>query len=86
MNYQAGCREWGPDVARKYIQRIDLLQEASSMDEIRRLPGLDCHPLKGRKVGQYGITLHDRWRLIFSLQGERAKVIRVEEVSKHYGD
>ena len=86
MNYQAGCREWGPDVARKYIQRIDLLQEASDMGEIRKLPGLDCHPLKGLRVGQYGITLHDRWRLIYSLQEERAKVIRVEEVRKHYGD
>jgi hypothetical protein len=38
MNYQAGCREWGPDVARKYIQRIDLLQEVSDMGEIRKLP------------------------------------------------
>ena len=85
-NYQAGCREWGPDVAMKYIQRLDLLQEASDIGEVCKLPGLDCHPLKGRRVGQYGITLHDRWRLIFSLQGERAKIIRVEEVSKHYGD
>jgi len=85
-NYQAGCREWGPEVATKYIQRIDLLQEASGMDEIRRLPGLDCHPLKGRRAGQYGIMLHDRWRLIFTLEGEMNEIINVKEVSKHYGD
>jgi proteic killer suppression protein len=85
-NYQTGCREWGSEVATKYIQRIDLLQEASSMDEIRKLPGLDCHPLKGRRVRQYGITLHDRWRLIIALEGEMNEVICVKEVSKHYGD
>lgn len=85
-NYQAGCREWGLEVTKKYIQRIDLLQEASNMDEIRSLPGLDCHPLKGRREGQYGITLHGRWRLIIALEGKMNEVIRVKEVSKHYGD
>ena len=84
--YQKGCRKWGEAVARKYIQRIDLLQEAADMDEVRMLPGLNCHPLKGQQTGQYGITLHGRWRLIFTLQGEKAEIIRVEEVSKHYGD
>ncbi|MCJ7586827.1 MAG: type II toxin-antitoxin system RelE/ParE family toxin [Candidatus Aminicenantes bacterium] len=85
-SYQRGCRAWGPEVARKYIQRIELLQEAFDMVEIGKLPGLNCHPLKGRREGQYGITIHGRWRLIFSLKGERAEVLCVEEVSKHYGD
>jgi proteic killer suppression protein len=86
LDHLRGFRTWGPEVARKYIQRIDLLQEAADMDEVRRLPGLDCHPLKGRRKGQFGITVHGRWRLIFSLQGDKATIIRVEEVSKHYGD
>jgi proteic killer suppression protein len=70
----------------KYIQRIDLLQEASDINEIRRLPGLECHPLKGCRVGQYGITLHDRWRLIMILVGEINEAIQIREVSMHYGD
>lgn len=73
-------------MALKYIQRIDLLQEASDVDEVRRLPGLDCHPLKGRRAGQFGITLRGRWRLIIALEGEKNEVISVKEVSKHYGD
>jgi toxin HigB-1 len=84
--YQQGSRAWRTGVARKYIQRIDLLQETSDMTEVRKLPGLECHPLKGRREGQYGITLHGRWRLTFTLEGERATIICVEEVSKHYGD
>ena len=86
MDHSQGRLAWGPEVGRKYIQRIDLLQEAKDMAEVRKLPGLDCHPLKGRRKGQFGITLHGRWRLIFSLQGDKARVVRVEEVSKHYGD
>ena len=81
-----GKKTWGQDVHRKVVQRINLLQEAANMEEVRRLPGLDCHPLKGRKKGRYGITLIGRWRLEFSLQGESAVTIRIEEVSNHYGD
>lgn len=86
MDHLQGQRAWGPEVGRKYIQRIDLLQEASDMAEVRKLPGLDCHPLKGGRKGQFRVILHGRWRLIFSLHGDKARIIRVEEVSKHYGD
>jgi proteic killer suppression protein len=86
LDHLQGRRAWGSDVARKYIQRIDLLQEAEDMAEVRKLPGLACHALKGRRKGQFGITLHGRWRLIFSLHGDKARIIQVEEVSKHYGD
>ena len=79
-------RTWGPDVARRYIQRIDILQEAETMDEIGKLPGLSCHPLKGRRKGRFAITLQGRCRLEFSLREERATIIRIEEVSRHYGD
>jgi proteic killer suppression protein len=85
-DYSRGQRTWGPEVARKYIQRIDLLQETMDIAEVAKLPGLDCHPLKGRRKDQYGAVLVGRWRLIFSLQGDKASIIRVEEVSKHYGD
>jgi proteic killer suppression protein len=86
LDHLQGCRAWGPEVGRKYIQRIDLMQEAADMAEVRKLPGLECHPLKGNRKGQFGVTLHGRWRIIFSLRGDKAMIIRVEEVSKHYGD
>jgi len=86
MNHSYGQRAWGPEVAKKYIQRIDLLQEASDMEEVKKLPGLDCHPLEGKRKHQFGMTIHGRWRLVISLQEAKAKVIRVEEVTKHYGD
>jgi proteic killer suppression protein len=86
LDHLPGLRAWGPEVGRKYIQRIDLMQEAADMAEVRKLPGLECHPLKGNRKGQFGVTLIGRWRLIFSLQGDKARIIRVEEVSKHYGD
>jgi proteic killer suppression protein len=86
LDHRYGRRAWGPEVGRKYIQRIDLFQEAADMEDVRELPGLDCHPLKGGRKGQFSITVHGRWRLVFSLKEKRQGIIRVEEVSKHYGD
>jgi proteic killer suppression protein len=85
-DFQGASREWGNDVARKYIQRIDIIQETANMRDLSALPGLNCHELKGDRAGQYAITLLGFWRLIFTLQDEPMEIVRVEEVSKHYGD
>jgi proteic killer suppression protein len=86
LEHQKACREWGESIAKKYVQRVDLLQEASDMLVVHKLPGLRCHQLKGDRTGQYAITLIEPWRLIFALTGEKNETICVEEVSKHYGD
>jgi len=85
-DHAQGVKKWGTVVARKYVQRIDIMQEALDLAEIEALPGLECHPLKGKRKGQFAVTLHDRWRLIFMLIGTQVNIIRIEEVTKHYGD
>ncbi|NJK44297.1 MAG: plasmid maintenance system killer [Pleurocapsa sp. SU_196_0] len=59
-----GSRVYGPIVARKYVQRINIIKAASSLDDLRRLPPLRLHPLKGPLKGSWAIDLHDRYRLI----------------------
>ena len=51
-----------------------------------KLPGLRCHPLKGNRTGQYAVNITGFYRLIFSLKGEMLEIVRIDEVSKHYGD
>ena len=74
----------GKEVARRYIERVNIIREARDMDELKRLPGLRCHPLKGDREGQWAMKLTGFHRLIFSLQGKRLEIARIEEVSKHY--
>ncbi len=79
-------KAYGPEVARKYIQRINIIKRANNMVELRKLPGLRCHPLKGKRKGQHAINLTGFYRLIFALRGEQLEIVQIEEVSKHYGD
>lgn len=86
LYHKLAYRAWGEAVGRKYIQRIDIIQQTSDLNELCQLPGLNCHQLKGDRKGQYAISLSGYWRLVVTLHGERQEIVRIEEVSKHYGD
>ncbi len=77
-------REWGPVVGRKYIMRVNVLYAARKFGDLYSIKALRLHELKGELKGHYAITLHDRWRLVLVPLGDER--IRVEEVTKHYGD
>ena len=79
-------RAYGEQVARKYIQRIGLIKQVRDIGELQKLPGLDCHPLKGDRAGQWAVKLTGFYRLIFTLEGDRLEIALIEEVSKHYDD
>lgn len=80
-----GIRRWGPQVARKYVQRIEALYAAQNFDEIKRIRAFRTHELEGERKGEWAITLTQRARLIVS-PSEDGKTVTVEEVSQHYGD
>lgn len=77
---------YGHTVARRYIGRINIIKSATDIEQLQMLPKLDCHPLKGDRKAEWAITLINRVRLIFTLEGETLEIVRIKEVSKHYGD
>lgn len=81
-----GEKSYGFETAKKYIQRIDIIKNAHDIEELKTLPGLNCHPLKGNRKGQWAIKLTRFDRLIFTLMGDYLEIVCIEEVSKHYGD
>jgi proteic killer suppression protein len=84
--HSKGVKAYGHEVARKYIQRINIIKRVRDIDELMNLPALGCHPLKGDRRGQYAFKLTGFYSLIFTLRGEALEIAHIEEVSKHYGD
>ena len=80
----AAVRRWGPEVGRRYITRVRLLQEARALDELLAIQSLRLHPLRGGRSGEWAMTLQGRWRLIIEWRDERT--VLVKEVTSHYGD
>ncbi|UCE18313.1 MAG: type II toxin-antitoxin system RelE/ParE family toxin [Gemmatimonadota bacterium] len=79
-------KAYGRDLARKYIERINIIKQAHDIKELSSLPGLHCHALKGDRQGEWSIKLTGFYRLIFKLEGELLEIACIEEVSKHYDD
>ncbi len=79
-------KTYNNQVARKYVQRVNIIKAAKDLNTIMALPGLKCHPLKGKRKGQYAVNLTGFYRLIFTVEGELLNIAMIEEVSKHYDD
>lgn len=86
VEHQVAVRDFGNDVARRYIERINIIKQSANLEELARLPALRYHPLKGDRAGYHAIKLTGFIRLIFTLDGDALAIVRIEEVSKHYDD
>lgn len=86
QDYDTAKKDYGEAVARKYIERINIIKHSHDIEELKRLPGLRCHALKGDRKGQWAVNLTGYYRLIFTLQGDFLEIAQIEEVSKHYED
>lgn len=87
-NYEESARairQWGPDVGRKYITRINALYAVRNFQEVYNIRAMRLHPLKGSKRGELSIYLTGRWRLIVT-KGHTEESVTIEEVSNHYDD
>lgn len=63
-------RKYGPETEKKITSRIDALEAADTLAEMRMLPGR-CHELKGDRRGELAIDLPQGRRLIIRPAGER---------------
>ena len=87
-NYEESARairQWGADVGRKYITRINELYAVRDFQEAYKLRSMRLHPLKGSKRGELSIYLTGKWRLIV-MKGDTEEDVIVKEVSNHYDD
>ena len=85
-NAKEAEKAYGTQVGRKYIQRVGILKSAKSFDDLKIIPSLRFHPLKGNRKGEFAINLTGFWRLIITNDGDTFDIARIEEVSDHYGD
>lgn len=51
--------------ARQAYRRLEVLDAATSLTELRALPGNRLEALKGDRTGQYSIRINAQWRICF---------------------
>ncbi len=65
-------RKLPPDVIRRALYKLDMLNAAYRLNDLREPPGNHLEVLKGNLSGYFSIRVSDRWRLVFRWQDNNA--------------
>lgn len=60
------------DIVRRAVRKLDMIDNAFCVDDLRVPPGNRLHALAGDRAGQWSISVNDQWRICFRFQGEDA--------------
>ena len=69
-------RAFSPDVRRIAVRKLDMLNAAHELRDLRSPPGNRLEVLRGELEGFHSIRINDQWRLIFRWQGSDADDVR----------
>ncbi len=54
-----------PDVAKRAARKLEYVDLATCLDDLKVPPGNRLHALSGGRRGQYSISVNDQWRICF---------------------
>ena len=72
-----------PDLIRRAVRRLEYINLASNINDLRVPPSNRLHSLKGKRKGQYSISINEQWRICFRFTDGDA--FDVEIVDYHKG-
>jgi proteic killer suppression protein len=55
----------GSGIARRALRRLEYIDLAASLGDLRVPPSNRLHALKGNREGQHAISINDQWRICF---------------------
>lgn len=65
------------DVAVRSILKLDYLNAAIRLNDLRQLPGNRLEALKGKLKGKYSIRVNDQYKIIFKWQDTDAYEVEI---------
>jgi proteic killer suppression protein len=54
-----------PDIIKRAIRRLEYLDLATGLEDLKVPPSNRLHALKGDRKGQHSISINDQWRICF---------------------
>ena len=56
------------DVARRALRKLEAIDVATQLSDLRVPPGNRLHALKEDRVGQHSISVNEQWRICFRFE------------------
>lgn len=70
-------RRFPQDVVGLALVKLDMLNGAAAVQDLRSPPGNRLEALKGDLKGSHSIRVNDQWRLVFRWEGNNAHDVRL---------
>lgn len=74
-------RKLPSEITKIALKKLDILNAAEQLDELKVPPGNRLEALKGNLKGYYSIRINNQWRIIF--QWDNGKVSQVQIIDYH---
>jgi proteic killer suppression protein len=74
-------RKFPADLIKVAVRKLDMLNAAYQLEDLRSPPGNRLEALKGDLKGFYSIRINEQWRIIF--QWQNGNVLAVKIVDYH---
>jgi len=62
------AKRFPPDVASRAVRKLEYVDLATNLDDLKVPPGNRLHPLEGDRKGQHSIAVNDQWRICFRFE------------------
>ena len=73
-----GCsRKLPPDIMARAIRKLDRIDAAYAIEDLRMPPGNRLHQLEGNRAGQWSISINDQWRICFAWSAGGAENVEI---------
>jgi proteic killer suppression protein len=76
--YETGkAKRFPPDVAKRAARKLEYVDLATTLEDLRTPPGNRLHTLEGDREGQHSISINDQWRICFRFEDGDAYDVEV---------
>ena len=65
------------DIVRRALRKLEYIDDAVSVLDLRLPPGNRLHALKGDREGQHSISINDPWRVCFRFTEDGAYDVEI---------
>lgn len=59
-----------PDLVRRALRKLEYIDNAEQLADLRMPPGNRLHALSGDRKGQYSISINEQWRVCFEFRND----------------
>ena len=79
--FNGSPRRFGANIRERMLQKLQILDSAEDLNDLRSPPGNKLEALSGNRLGSYAIRVNNQWRICF--RWHQSNAYDVEIVDYH---